>query len=110
MQVVLVYDHLNELIAHDEGKDQPRNGDDDILGQGVDHGKDAPVPCGRRLSHFTGDLPDLRVHRVKHPRQIFLDTGAQDTFQPFGNLVDDGLHGSLPAAINRTGPKEAVQG
>ena len=25
-------------------------------------------------------------------------------------LVDDGLHGSLPTAINRTGPKEGVQG
>ena len=109
VQIVLVDHHLNELIAHDEGEDQPCNGDDDILRQGLDHGKDAPVPCGRRLSHFTGDFPDLRVHRVKHPRQIFLDTGAQDTFQPFGNLVDDGLHGSLPAAINRTGPKEGAQ-
>ena len=71
VQIVFVDDHLNELVAHDECEDQPCNGDDDVLGQGLDHGKDALVP-EQRLSR--GKMiyrnKKARLNRVQSGKQL----------------------------------------
>ena len=33
MQVVPIHDHMDKLIAHDEGKDEPRDGKDNRFGK-----------------------------------------------------------------------------
>ena len=70
MKVVLFYDELDELIAHDKGEDDAGDGDDDGLREVSDHVEDAAVPGGGRHADLPGDLAHLCVQGIKHPGQV----------------------------------------
>lgn len=70
MEVVLLDDELDQLVAHDEGEDDARDGDDHRLREVADHVEDAAVPGGGRHTNLPGDLAHLCVQGIKHPGQV----------------------------------------
>lgn len=70
MEVVLLDNKLNQLIAHDKGENNARDGDDHRLREVADHVEDAAVPGGGRHADLPGDLAHLCVQGIKHPGQV----------------------------------------
>ena len=70
MEVVLLDDQLDQFVAHDEGEDNTRNGNDHRLREVADHVEDAAVPGGGRHADLPGDLAHLCVQGIKHPGQV----------------------------------------
>ena len=70
VEVVLFYDELDELIAHDKGEDDAGDGDDHGLREIADHVENAAVPRGGRHAHLPGDLAHLGIQGIKHPGQV----------------------------------------
>ncbi|AKA69042.1 hypothetical protein CSCA_1917 [Clostridium scatologenes] len=65
MQVVPLNQHLYQLIAHDKGKHQSGNRQDNRFGKLPYEGEHAGVPVPRRSSHLCCNLSDLVVHILK---------------------------------------------
>lgn len=70
VEVVLLDDELDQLVAHDEGEDDARDGDDHRLREVADYVEDAAVPGGGRHADLPGDLAHLCVQGIKHPGQV----------------------------------------
>ena len=70
VEVVLLDNKLNQLIAHDKGENNARDGDDHRLREVADHVEDAAVPGGGRHADLPGDLAHLCVQGIKHPGQV----------------------------------------
>ena len=85
VHVVLFHDHFNQLIAHHQGENGRRNGDNDRFGQALQHGKNAAVPVLRGAAHIRCDFPNLGIHSAKKPRQVSFNPVNQDSFDPFRN-------------------------
>ncbi len=68
MQVVAVGNHLDQLQRHHDGQDHTCNRHHDGVGEVLDHTENAAVPPLRGLTHLGGDVRDLLVHAVEHPR------------------------------------------
>ena len=68
MQVVAVGNHLDQLQRHHDGQDHASNRHHDGVGKVLDHTENAAVPPLRGLAHLRGDVRDLLVHTVEHPR------------------------------------------
>ncbi|MPN23234.1 hypothetical protein SDC9_170622 [bioreactor metagenome] len=83
VHVVLFHNHFNQLIAHHQGENRRRNGDNDRFGQGLQHGKNAAVPVLRRAANIRCDFPDFGIDCVKQAGQVAHDTVDQDSFDPF---------------------------
>ena len=92
VHVVFLCHKLDQLITHHKGKDNPGNRDDHRFGEAADHGKDAAVPCQRRLSHFSGDLAYFGIHRIEHARQVPRDPLDEQPAQPFIEFVEYAAH------------------
>ena len=61
MQVVLLDNKLNQLVAHDKGEDNARDRDDHRLREVANHIENAAVPGGGRHTDLPGDLAHLCV-------------------------------------------------
>ncbi|MBM6976549.1 hypothetical protein H9X99_11910 [Intestinimonas butyriciproducens] len=70
VEVVLLDDELDQFVAHDEGEDNARDGDDHRLREVADHVEDAAVPDGGRHADLPGNLAHLCVQGIKHPGQV----------------------------------------
>ena len=70
VEIVLFYDELDELIAHDKGEDDAGDGDDHGLREIADHVENAAVPRRGRHAHLPGDLAHLGIQGIKHPGQV----------------------------------------
>ena len=70
VKVVLFYDELDELIAHDKGEDDAGDGDDHGLREAADHVENTAVPRGGRHAHLPGNLAHLGIQGIKHPGQV----------------------------------------
>ena len=70
MHIVFLHDHLDQLIAHDKGKDGRRYGDNHRFGQGLQHTKNAAVPFLRRRPHVGSDFPDFGIYRVEQAGEV----------------------------------------
>ena len=70
VEVVLLDDELDQLVAHDEGENNACDGDDHRLREVADHVEDAAVPGGGRHADLPGDLAHLCVQGIKHPGQV----------------------------------------
>ena len=92
VHVVFLCHDLDQLITHHKSKDNPGNRDDHRFGEVSDHGKDAAVPCQRRLSHFSGDLAYFGIDRIEHARQISCDSLDEQPTQPLIELVEYAAH------------------
>ena len=95
VEVVVVHQHLDELIGHHEGQHQPRYGEDDGLGELAYHGEHPGVPCRRGHPYLCRDLSDLLVHPREEPAEVLHDALDQKGFEPFRDGVEDTLHRSL---------------
>ena len=95
MKVVLFYDELDELIAHDKGEDDAGDGDDDGLREAADHVENAAVPRRGRHAHLPGDLAYLGIQGIKHPGQVGYDTVNEQFLEPLLYRVKD-QRGSPP--------------
>lgn len=76
-EVVVVDNHLNQLIAGNECQDQACNRDDDGFGDTLYHGKDARREVRRSHPHLSCNIADLCVYRIKQSRQLVRDTGRK---------------------------------
>ena len=74
VHIIFLCHKLDQLITHDKRQDNPGNRDDHRFGEVSDHGKDAAVPCQRRLSHFSSDLAYFGIDRIEHARQVPCDS------------------------------------
>ena len=70
VEVIFLDDELDQLVAHDEGENDARDGDDHRLREVADHVEDAAVPGGGRHADLPGDLAHLCVQGIKHPGQV----------------------------------------
>ena len=61
VKVVLLDDELDQLVAHDKGENNARDGDDHRLRKIADHVEDAAVPGGGRHANLPGDFAHLCV-------------------------------------------------
>ena len=68
--VVVLGDHLDQLITGDEGQDDACNGQHHIPGEGFDHGENARFKAGGLGAHLLGDIADLRVHIVEQTGKV----------------------------------------
>ena len=68
--VVVLGDHLNQLITGDEGQDDACDRQHHIPGEGFDHGEHSRLKAGGFGAHLLGDIADLRVHIVEQARQV----------------------------------------
>ena len=66
--VVVLGDHLDQLITGDEGQDDACNGQHHIPGEGFDHGEHSRLKTGGLGAHLLGDVAHLRVHIVEQAR------------------------------------------
>ena len=108
MHVVFLCHKLDQLITHHKSKDNPGNRDDHRFGEVSDHGKDAAVPCQRRLPHFTGDLAYFCIYRIEHARQVSRDPLGEQPAQPFIEFVEYAAHKrSRPALYRKARSAEA---
>ena len=83
VHIVLFHNHVDQLIAHHEGENGRRNGDDNRFGQVLQHGENAAVPVLRGTAHIRRDFPDFGIDCVKQAGQVAHDTVDQDSFDPF---------------------------
>ena len=70
VKVIFLDDELNQLVAHDEGEDNARDGDNHRLREIANHVEDAAVLGGGRHADLPGDLAHLCVQGIKHPGQV----------------------------------------
>ena len=68
--VVVLGDHLNQLITGDEGQDDACNGQHYIPGEGFDHSEHSRLKAGGLGAHLLGDIADLRVHIVEQAGKV----------------------------------------
>ncbi len=96
MQIVSIHDHMDKLVAHDEGENKPRNGKDNRFGK-LPYEREHPgVPRSRGGSHLGSDLSDPIVHVVKKPAEVAQDTAHQHALDPFVDPVGEKFHTTLP--------------
>ena len=68
--VVVLGDHLYQLVTGDEGQDDACNGQHHIPGEGFNHCKNARFKTGGLGAHLLGDVADLRVHIIEQAAEI----------------------------------------
>ena len=68
--VVVLGDHLDQLITGDKGQDDARNGQHYIPGEGFDHGEHSRLKAGGLGAHLLCDVADLRVHIVEQAGKV----------------------------------------
>ena len=93
--VVVLSDHLNQLITGDKGQDDARNGQHHIPGEGFDHGEHPWFKVGGLGAHLLCDVSHLRVHIIEQAGKIGHDACRQDAFDPVGNGFENGFHSAV---------------
>ena len=68
--VVVLGDHLNQLITGDEGQDDACNRQHHIPRKSFDHRKNARLKAGGFGAHLLCDVADLRVHIVEQAGKV----------------------------------------
>ena len=79
-------------------RDDARYGQDDGLGQGLDHVEDVRVPVLRRLANLPGDARDVLVDVVKEAGEIGYYPTGQYFLYPLGERVFKQLYAPSPPA------------
>ena len=116
VEIVPVCDDPDKLQRHDDGEDDARDGQDDGLGQGLDHVEDVRVPVLRRLAYLSGDARDVLVDVVKEAGEIrdyptgqyFLDPVRQRVFDEIYAPSPPAPRGKNLTAISRTALRAAA--
>ena len=93
--VVVLGDHLDQLVTGDEGQDDACNGQHHIPRKSFDHRKNARLKAGGFGAHLLGDIADLRVHIVEQAGKIGHNACRQDAFDPVGNGFKNGFHSAV---------------
>ena len=68
--VVVLGDHLDQLVTGNEGQDDACNGQHHVPGEGFDHGEYPWLKAGGLGSRLLGDIVDLRVHIIEQAGQV----------------------------------------
>jgi len=68
--VVVLGDHLNQLITGDEGQDDACNRQHHVPGEGFDHGEHSRFKAGGLGAHLLGNVANLRVHIVEQTGKV----------------------------------------
>ena len=68
--IVMLSNHLDQLITGDEGQDDACNGQHHVPGEGFDHGEHSWLKTGGLGAHLLGDVSHLRVHIVEQTRKV----------------------------------------
>jgi len=93
--IVMLSNHLDQLITGDEGQDDACNRQHHIPGEGFDHGEHSRLKAGGLGAHLLGDIADLRVHIVEQAGKIGHNACRQDAFDPVGNGFENGFHSAV---------------
>ena len=93
--IVVLSDHLDQLITGDKGQDDACNGQHYIPGEGFDHGEHSRLKTGGFGAHLLGDVAYLGVHIVEQPAEIGHNACRQDAFDPVGNGFENGFHSAV---------------
>ena len=68
--VVVLGDHLDQLVAGNKGQDDACDGEHHVPGEGFDHGEHSRLKAGGLGAHLLGDVSHLRVHIVEQPAEV----------------------------------------
>ena len=68
--IVVLGDHLDQLVAGDEGQDDACNGQHHIPGEGFDHGEHPWFKVGGLGAHLLCNVSHLCVHIIKQPGKV----------------------------------------
>ena len=93
--VVVLGDHLDQLITGNEGQNHTCNGQHHIPGESFDHGKNARLKGRWSCTDLLCDVAHLGVHIIKQPAEIGHNACRQDAFDPVGNGLENGFHSAV---------------
>ena len=68
--VVVLGDHLDQLVAGNKGQDDARNGQHHVPGKGFDHGEYSRLKTGGLCAHLLCDVAHLRVYIVEQTGKV----------------------------------------
>ena len=95
-QVVVLGDHLHQLIAGHQGQENTCNGKNCRIGYPADHLKYTGFKVRRTCAHLRGNLSHLLVHRIEQAGEVGHDCAGQNTFDPVRNRVEYGFQRVSP--------------
>ena len=93
MEIITIYQQLNQLQRHYDGEDDARDGQNHGVGQIAHHIEDAAVPCLGGQAHLGGDVAHLIIYAVEHPGEVADDTADKQLFQPIRDSVKQEIYG-----------------
>ena len=96
MQVVPIYEHLDQLVGGYKGQDKPGNRQNHRLRELPDQGEHPGVPVRRGHSHLYRDLSDLGIDGIKQALKVAQDAVNEQLFQPAREPVGKKVHRLLP--------------
>ena len=100
--VVMLCDHLNQLITGNEGQNHACNGKHYIAGQCLDHGKNSRFKVGWFGADLLRDAAHLRVDIIKKAAEIGHNRRCQQRLDPIRNRFENCFH-SEPPPIRKNG-------
>ena len=106
-QIVVVDDHLDQLVAGHDGQEDARDRQDCRLGHPLDHLKDPGRKLGGGQADLLADLAHLLVDRIKHPGQVAHDPADQYLLEPLGDFLEYLVHGPPSLAQQREAGQQA---
>ena len=95
-QVVVLGDHLHQLIAGHQGQENTRNGKNCGIGYPADHLEHTGFKVRRTRAHLRGNLSHLFVYRIEQAGEVGHDCAGQNTFDPVRNRVEYGFQRVSP--------------
>ena len=87
VQIVLLSDHGDQLVAKHEGDYHACNGDDYCLRERADHAEDIAIPALGCLPNLFGDRGCLFIDIHKHGRQVAFDQTDEELTDSLLDLV-----------------------
>ena len=100
--VVVLCDHLDQLITGDEGQNHACNGKHYVPGQRLDHSENARFKIGWFGADLLCDVAHLGVDVIKQAGKIGHDRRCQQRLDPIRDRFENCFH-SAPPPIKKNG-------
>ena len=95
-EIVVLGDHLHQLITGHQGQENARNRQNGRVRHRLNHGKDPGLETLRAGADLCGDISDLGIYSVKQAGEVGHDCTGQNSFDPVCNRVEYGFQRVSP--------------
>ena len=95
-EIVVLGDHLHQLITGHQGQKNTCNGQNGRVRHRLNHGKDPGLETLRAGPDLCGDISDLGIYGVKQAGEVGHNCTGQNSFDPVCNRVEYGFQRVSP--------------